>query len=70
MAPGLHESGGMEISPEISAPHTRSGEEGVGESEGGPKTPRSDSRVGGGNPPRVRYSSGEGCMGPYTRVVP
>ena len=43
----------MTISLERSAPHTKAGEAGAENSEGVPKIPRSDGRVGGGGLPSV-----------------
>ena len=70
LAPGQHESVGTKIAPERSAPYPRTGEEGMGMSEDGPKTPRSDGRVRGGGHPCFGYLSCEGGMNMDVRLVP
>ena len=48
----------------------RTGEEVTGESEGGLNTPCSDGRVGGGSPPCVGPTYGEGGVNPGASVFP
>ena len=70
VAPSRHMGGSAARLPDTPEPNLIYGKQYLGESKGGPQTPRSYCMYGGRDPPCVRPTSGEGGMDLYVRVVP